>query len=115
MLHRTRELRVPFLTSQGTSKYTQFKSMGETRLSLRAETPYMALVQRVQGSIPSRGIPFVKEETDEIDAETWEDDDDDEGESKERREMEEEEVGGDGGVREEWRHLHNSTLTLTQP
>ena len=48
----------------------------------------------------------MKEKTDEIDAEAWADDDDDGRESDEQREMKEEEIGGDGGVREEWRHLH---------
>ena len=66
----------------------------------------MALVQRVQGSIPSRGIPFVKEETGGIDGETRDKDDDDEGESGEEMEMKEEEIGGDEGVREERKHLY---------
>ena len=48
----------------------------------------------------------MKEKTDEIDAEAWADDDDDGSESNKQREMEEEEIRGDGGVREEWRHLH---------
>ena len=66
----------------------------------------MALVQKVQGSNPSRGIPFVKEETGGIDEETWDEDDDDEGDSREEMEMKEEEIGGDEGVREEWIHIY---------
>ena len=48
----------------------------------------------------------MKEETDEIDEETWGKDDDDEGESGMEMEMEEEEIEGDEGEREEWRHLY---------
>ena len=99
-------MRLQFLTSLRDSKYTQSITLRETRLSLGAETPYIALVPQVQSSIPRRGIPFVEKELDEIDAKDWEKDDDDEGESKESMEMEEEERGGDGGVREEWRHLY---------
>ena len=54
----------------------------------------------------------MKEKRDGIDGETWDEDDDDGRESGEEMAMKEEEIGGDGGVREEWRHLY-SPLTLT--
>ena len=90
MSNPTKELRVQSLTSprlQRTSRYTQSKSLGESRASLGVETPYKALVQKVQGSIPRSGIPFVKVETAGIDEESMGEDDDDEGESEEGKEM----------------------------
>ena len=48
----------------------------------------------------------MKEETSQINEGTWREDEDDEGESGKKMEMKEEEIGGDGGVREEWRHLY---------
>ena len=48
----------------------------------------------------------MKEKRDGIDGETWDEDDDDGRESGEEMAMKEEEIGGDEGVREEWRHLY---------
>ena len=66
----------------------------------------MALDQKVQSSILGSDISFMKEETSQIDEGTWREDEDDEGESGKKMEMKEEEIGGDGGVREERRHLY---------